>query len=137
MAALGGGLQIFDVENPANPRAIGSYVSQGNATNVTVFGNRGYLLDTLAGVQILDLSNPRRPEFIAEYQTDALPIAAQIRGDYLFLQDQERVQIVDVRDRNLVSRPNFQACITVPVRLGCGRRCRLCHRSPRPSHVQE
>ena len=114
VAALGGGLQIFDVENPANPRAIGSYESQGNATNITVSGNRGYLLDTLAGVQILDLSNPRRPEFIAELQTDALPIAAQIRGDYLFLLDQERVQIVDVRDRNLVSRPNFQAALRFP-----------------------
>ncbi|MDE0043621.1 MAG: hypothetical protein OXT74_16395, partial [Candidatus Poribacteria bacterium] len=94
VAALNGGLQVFDLENPANPRSIGNYESQGNATNITVFGNKGYLLDTLAGVQILDLSNPRRPEFIAEYQTDALPIAAQIRGDHLFLLDQERVQIV-------------------------------------------
>ena len=114
VAALNGGLQIFDVENPANPRAIGSYESQGNATNITVVGNRGYLLDTIAGVQILDLSNPRRPDSIAEYQTDALPIAAQIRGDYLFLLDQDRVQIVDVRNRNLISRPNFQVALRFP-----------------------
>ena len=114
VAALNGGLQIFDVDNPANPRAIGSYESQGNATNITVFGNRGYLLDTLSGVQILDLSNPRRPDSIAEYQTEALPIAAQIRGDHLFLLDQKRLQIVDVRNRNLVSRPNFQAALRFP-----------------------
>ena len=114
VAALNGGLQIFDLDDPANPRAIGSYESQGNATNITVFGNRGYLLDTLAGVQILDLSNPRRPDSIAEYQTDALPIAAQIRGDHLFLLDQKRLQIVDVRNRNLVSRPNFQAALRFP-----------------------
>ena len=114
VAALNGGLQIFDIDNPANPRAIGSYESQGNATNIDVFGNRGYLLDTLAGVQILDLTNPRRPDSIAEYQTDALPIAAQIRGDYLYLLDQERVQIVNVRNRNLVSRPNFQSALRFP-----------------------
>ncbi len=117
VAALPGGLQIFDLDDPANPRAIGSYESQGNATNITVFENRGYLLDTLAGVQILDLSNPRRPDSIAEYQTDALPIAARIRGDYLYLLDQESLQIVDVRNRNLVSRPNFQAALRFPSEL--------------------
>ena len=117
VAALPGGLQIFDLDDPANPRAIGSYETQGNATNITVFENRGYLLDTLAGVQILDLSNPRRPDSIAEYQTDALPIAARIRGDYLYLLDQERLQIVDVRNRNLVSRPNFQAALRFPSEL--------------------
>ncbi|MDE0300847.1 MAG: T9SS type A sorting domain-containing protein [Candidatus Poribacteria bacterium] len=117
VAALNGGLHIYDLENPANPRAIGSYQAQGSATNITVSGNRGYLLDTLAGVQILDLSNPRRPDSIAEYQTDALPISAQIRGDYLYLLDQERVQIVDVRNRNLVSRPNFEATLQFPSEL--------------------
>ncbi len=114
VAALNGGLRIFDLDDPANPRAIGSYDTPGNATNIAVFENRGYLLDTQAGVQILDLTNPRRPELIAEYQTDALPIAARIRGDYLFLLDQERVQILDVRNQSLVSRPNFQAALRFP-----------------------
>ena len=114
VAALDGGLQVFDLEDPRNPRAIGSYESQGNATNIAVSENRAYLLDTIAGVQILDLSNPRRPDFIAEYQTDALPIAAQIRGDHLFLLDQVQLQIVDVRNRNLISRPNFQAALRFP-----------------------
>ena len=114
VASLDGGLQIFDLDNPANPRSIGSYKSQGNATYITVFGNTGYLLDTLAGVQILDLSNPRRPDSIAAYQTDALPIAARIRGDHLFMLDQKRVQIVDVKNLNLVSRPNFQAALRFP-----------------------
>ncbi len=114
VAALGGGLQVFDLEDPRNPRAIGNYESQGNATGIAVSGNRGYLLDTMAGVEILDLSNPRRPDAIAEYQTDALPIAAQIRGDHLYLLDQKQVQIVDVRNRSLVSRPNFQAALRFP-----------------------
>ena len=117
VAALGGGLRIFDLDDPANPRAIGSHETQGNATNITVLENRGYLLDTLTGVQILDLSNPRRPDPVAEYQTDALPISAQIRGDYLYLLDRENLQIVDVRNRNLVSRPNFQAALRFPSEL--------------------
>ena len=104
VAALDGGVQVFDVAAPANPRAIGSYETKGNATHITMAGKRAYVLDSLVGVQIVDMTDAGRPVRVAEYETGVLPIAAQIRGDHLYLLDAESVQIVDTRNFELVSR---------------------------------
>ena len=49
VAALDGGVQVFDVAAPANPRAIGSYETKGNVTHITMAGTRAYVLDSLVG----------------------------------------------------------------------------------------
>ena len=46
VAALEGGLHIFDTTNPGMPRPVGSYPTQGNATGITLTGKRAYLLDS-------------------------------------------------------------------------------------------
>ena len=104
VAALDGGVRIFDIQNPAAPRAVTSYETTGNATHVTVAEDRAYVLDSRVGVQILDVAEPQRPVRIAQYETDGLPIDAQVSGDYLFLLDETTVQIVDIRNLELVSR---------------------------------
>ena len=106
VAALDGGLQIFDIQNPATPRAVASYETHGNATHVAVADGRAYVLDSGAGVQILDVTDPRRPFRIVGYETDGLPIDAKVSGDYLFLLDGTTLQIVDIRNLELVSHYN-------------------------------
>jgi len=98
VAALDGGIQVFDVTDPANPRAIGSYETKGVATNVAIVGERAYVLDSRLGVQILNIADAQRPIPIAKYETDVLPIDVKIGGDYLYLLDQQSVQIVDIRN---------------------------------------
>ncbi len=104
VAALDGGVQIFNIQNPAKPRAVASYETMGNATHVTVAEDRAYVLDSRAGIQILDVTEPQRPVRIGQYETDGLPIDAHVSGDYLFLLDETTVQIVDLRNLELVSR---------------------------------
>ena len=104
IAALDGGLHIYDIENPAVPRAVGSFETTGNATNVTAAENRAYVLDSRAGVQVLDATDPHRPVRIAAYETDEVPIDAQMSGEYLYLLDEAAIQIVNMRSLELVSR---------------------------------
>ena len=97
VAALEGGLHIFDVTGPAVPRLVGSYATQGNATGVALADGRAYLLDSGIGVAVLDVSEPNDPKLQDTYENDALPIDATVRGNHLYLLDRESVQVIDTR----------------------------------------
>ncbi|MYB02096.1 hypothetical protein F4X90_20810, partial [Candidatus Poribacteria bacterium] len=97
VAALEGGLHVFDIVEPSVPRPIGSYATQGNATGVTLAPDRAYLLDSGVGVTVLDVSDPREPRLHGIYENDALPIDAQVEGNYLYLLDSDSVQLIDTR----------------------------------------
>ena len=104
VAALEGGLHIFDIAEPPVPRSVGSYVTQGNATGVTLAEDRAYLLDSGVGVTVLDVSNPREPRLQGVYENDALPIDAQVGGNHLYLLDTESVQLINTRTLRVTSR---------------------------------
>lgn len=97
VAALEGGLHIFDITGPAIPRLVGSYATQGNATGVALSDERAYLLDSGIGVAVLDVSEPNAPKLQDVYETDALPIDATVSGNSLFLLDGNSVQVIDTR----------------------------------------
>ena len=104
VAALEGGMHVFDITEPSVPRPVGSYATQGNATGVTLAGKRAYLLDSGVGVAVLDVSDPREPRLHGVYENDALPIDAQVGGNYLYLLDSESVQLIDTRTLTVTSR---------------------------------
>ena len=104
VAALEGGLHIFDIAEPSVPRSVGSYATQGNATGVTLAEDRAYLLDSGVGVTVLDVSNPREPRLQGVYENDALPIDAQVGGNHLYLLDTESVQLINTRTLRVTSR---------------------------------
>ena len=104
VAALEGGLHIFDIREPSVPRPVGSYATQGNATGVTLSEKRAYLLDSAVGVTVLDVVDPREPRLQGVYQNDELPIDAQVSGNYLYLLDSESVQLIDTRTLKVTSR---------------------------------
>ena len=97
VAALEGGLHIFDITTPAVPRPVGSYATLGNATGVTFAEERAYLLDSGVGVVALDVSEPNKPKLHGIYENDALPIDAQVGGNYLYLLDSKGIQLIDTR----------------------------------------
>ena len=103
VAALDGGLHIFDIAEPAVPRPIGSYATRGNATGVTFAEDRVYLLDSGIGVAVLDVSEPHEPRLHGTYENDALPIDAQVGGHYLYLLDSSGVQMIDTRTLEMTS----------------------------------
>ena len=97
VAALEGGLHVFDITGPAVPRLVGSYATQGNATGVALSDERAYLLDSGIGVAVLDVSEPNNPKLQDVYENDALPIDATVSGNHLYLLDSNSVQVIDTR----------------------------------------
>lgn len=97
VAALEGGLHIFDTTNPGMPRPVGNYPTQGNATGITLTGSRAYLLDSGIGVAALDITEPNKPALAGIYKDDTALIDAQVSGDLLYLLDTESVQVIDTR----------------------------------------
>jgi hypothetical protein len=64
VAASQGGLQVFDVRDPATPRAVGTYRPVGPVTDVDVAGGFAYVTDGGA-LRIVDVSNPAAPAEVA------------------------------------------------------------------------
>ena len=104
VAALEGGLHIFDIIGPAVPRLVGSYATQGNATGVALADERAYLLDSGIGVAVLDVAEPNTPKLQDAYENEALPIDATVSGIYLYLLDSNSVQVIDTRTLRATSR---------------------------------
>ena len=97
VAALEGGLQVFDLTGLAVPRLIGNHATQGNATGIALADERAYLLDSSIGVAVLDVSEPNTPKLQDAYDNDALPIDVKVNGTYLYLLDSNSVQVIDTR----------------------------------------
>lgn len=97
VAALEGGLQVFDITGLAVPRLVGNHATQGNATGVTLADDRAYLLDSSIGVAVLDVSEPNDPQLQDAYDNDTLPIDVKVNGTYLYLLDSNSVQVIDTR----------------------------------------
>ena len=104
VAALDGGLHIFDITEPTIPRLLGSYATQGNATGVAFMDERAYLLDSGIGVAVLDVTKPNDPRLEDVYENDALPIDAKVGGNYLYLLDSDSIQVIDTRTLTATSR---------------------------------
>lgn len=104
VAALEGGMHIFDITEPAMPRRVSSYATQGNATEIAPASERAYLLDSRVGVVVLDVSEPDKPKQIGHYANGALPIDAEVHGDSLYILDSESLQIIDTHTLTAISR---------------------------------
>ena len=69
----------------------------GNALGVAVKSNKAYILDSDIGVRVVDFSNLGQPTDIITYETEKLPVAVAVRGDYLYVLDQESIALIDIR----------------------------------------
>ena len=104
VAALEGGLYVFDITVPVTPRLIGNYATQGNATGVAFADDRVYLLDSGVGVAVLDVAEPNNPKLEDVYRNDVLPIDAKVSGTYLYLLDSNSIHVIDTRTLTATSR---------------------------------
>lgn len=104
VAALDGGLHVFDITAPRIPRLLGSYATQGNATGVAFADERVYLLDSAVGVSVLDMAKPNDPRLLDVYENDALPIDVKVSENHLYLLDSDSIQVIDTRTLTATSR---------------------------------
>ncbi|MEE8130259.1 MAG: hypothetical protein V3T48_08235 [Vicinamibacterales bacterium] len=65
-----GGVQIYDVSDPAAPMKLVSYDTPGQAGGLTIDGSLAYVADGSAGLQVLDLSTPSAPTVVAGFRTE-------------------------------------------------------------------
>jgi len=97
IASLDGGVQIIDIDVPAQPRPISQFDTQGAATNVVLQGDQLYALDNMNSVLQINIHNPIHPTLTREYTDTRLPIAAEVIGHNLYLLDIDSLQIIDTR----------------------------------------
>ena len=104
VAALEGGLHVFDLTSLAVPRLVGSHATQGKATGVALADERAYLLDSGIGIAVLDVADPDTPKLQDVYENDALLIDATVSGNHLYLLDSNSIQVIDTRTLTASSR---------------------------------
>lgn len=81
------GLHLYDITEPASPRHLAAYHTQGSAKGVLVRGNYAYVADDDHGVQIIDVSNPKQLRKVSEVATPGLAYTMKLDGDNLYLAD--------------------------------------------------
>ena len=97
------GLHLYDISEPASPRHLAAYHTQGSAKGVLVHGNYAFIGDDDHGVQIIDVSNPKQLRKVSEVATPGLAYTMKLAGDNLYLADHRGgFHIISVAD---IARP--------------------------------
>jgi hypothetical protein len=65
-----GGLEIIDLHDPTSPVRVGSYFTNGLATDVAVSGPYAYVADGIVDLRVLDISNPAQPTVVGLFDTN-------------------------------------------------------------------
>jgi hypothetical protein len=102
---VAGGLHVFDLSNPANPRKVGSFNLLKSITNVVVSGSYAYAagIDTNnnQGIYSIDCSDPTNPRQAGFY--GATTSMLTISGPYAYfmnqyLSDNKSADVLDLSD---------------------------------------
>jgi hypothetical protein len=94
----GSGLDVIDVRDPANPKRVGGFETDGPVTAVVVVGNRAFVASMSnyqgppwiwqgGGVDVLDLSDPAQPSRIGRFATSGPALALGYAGGLLCVLD--------------------------------------------------
>ncbi|MCL5096139.1 MAG: hypothetical protein M1608_01120, partial [Candidatus Omnitrophica bacterium] len=98
LAAGFGGLEAFDISDPANPQRTASVPTKGYGLDVVLVGNLLYLADDV-GLEIFDVSNPKIPRELGGYQTGGTGEDLAIDGNTVYMADSlAGLEILDITD---------------------------------------
>jgi len=86
VAALSGGLTIFDVHDPAHPLEVAQFADATDYfTDAKVLGDTLYVASASRGLRIYDLSNPLKPTYVASTPVDRVQVRSMtLSGDRLY-----------------------------------------------------
>lgn len=97
-AALDGGLMLFDVSDPMNPRMSGALVSDGKPYRFDIRDSLMLLVD-LRNLVILDVSNPFSPSILSSTYLGNLPVDVEVSDNYAFvLSYRNGILVYDISD---------------------------------------
>ncbi len=80
-----GRLLVYDIGEPARPRALGQLEGLGNPWDLAVAGDRAYVADNALGVVVLDLSAPEAPVVVSTIETLGGAQDLMLDGDRLYV----------------------------------------------------
>lgn len=99
-------LEVIDISSSGNPEKLGSCPvavtsdgGYGGATAITVKGALAYLGGgDSPGFQVVNIENPRSPQVMGSLETGGLVYQIVASGHYALLDEENRVEVVDVSD---------------------------------------
>ncbi len=96
------GLLIVDVSNPAEPRRLGGYTTEGECSSVTVVGDIAYVTVRYSGIHLVDVSNPAQPQRLGQIGSNGKVVVA---GNIAYVAGGEAgLLLFDVRKPSLPTR---------------------------------
>ncbi len=95
----GFGLATVDVSSPTSPPVSAAFDTPGDAVQIVVQDQLGYVADAEAGLTILDVSDPTAPVIVGSFPTAEPAVAVAVNGATAFVWDATPdLYVVDVSD---------------------------------------
>jgi len=85
-----GGIAIFEVSNPQEPRRIDPIETQEFAQDVFIKGDKLYVAERNQGLIVYDLSDPEKPTRRGTHDTPGAAAGLFVEGDYAYIADHNR-----------------------------------------------
>jgi hypothetical protein len=101
-----GGLQVFDVSNPADPQRMGWCASRMEGRELVVLGNYAYVTETdydeathqsRGGLEVFDVSSPAGPKQVGWYDAGTGVNEVALSGNYAYV-SADCLQVIDISD---------------------------------------
>jgi hypothetical protein len=107
-----GKLYIVDVDDPTNPRLLGTYSTPQRATDVELVGTLAYVTGGGGGLEVVDVSDPATPAYQSRIDTNGFARSLNIVGSLVYIANEAGgLQIVDITDP---LSPTLQGKLTIP-----------------------
>jgi len=94
-----GGLSIYDIEDPRQPKKLGHVSGMGNVRQLRVRGKTAFLTSRQCGLWAVDVSDERNPKIISNFDAVEMATGLDVAGDVAFIGNRVYgIQCVDVSD---------------------------------------
>jgi hypothetical protein len=91
-----GSLRVIDVSDPAAPREVGAYNTDGFAQDVAVVGTLAYVAAGNAGLQVIDVSDPTAPRQVGYSGTPSEAKGVAVLGDRAYVAASDGLRVIDI-----------------------------------------
>ncbi|MCE5228473.1 hypothetical protein LLG95_02605 [bacterium] len=92
------GVRIMDLNDPANPKVVGSHPAAGDAEDIAVSAGVVYVTQPTSGVLVIDATEPTAPILRTTCTTTAVPKMISVSGSAAAVLNDFGVDILDVAD---------------------------------------
>ncbi|NOZ50859.1 MAG: hypothetical protein GXP37_12565, partial [Chloroflexi bacterium] len=95
VANRSGGLQVIDISQAQQPRAVGAFRMPGDVVRVALAGPYATILNAQLGLRVLDISDPIHPQRVGAYSDLSQPGQLKIAGDWLYVSTRDTIAVFD------------------------------------------